>query len=219
MADTAAAPTPSLASLPTTRRALLVAMKKRGQASAEDLAADLAITVSAVRQHLAGLVADGFVDHRAERGRPGRPRHRYHLTDAGESLFPRRYGDLANELLTYVDDEDPELVERLFERRRLRRVAQARERLAPLDFPERVEELARILDEDGYLAEVERTDDGAWRIVEHNCAILSVALRYGTACGTELSFLREVLPDATVERVAHMVAGSHHCAYEVRPRR
>lgn len=218
MADVAPAPTPSLGSLPTTRRALLVALKKRGEASAEDLALELAITVSAVRQHLAGLVGDGLVAHRAERGRPGRPRHRYHLTEAGESLFPRRYGDLANELLAYVEDEDPELVERVFERRRVRRVEQARERLAGLGFGPRVEELARILDEDGYLAQVERTDDGAWRIVEHNCAILSVALRYGTACGTELSFLREVLPDATVDRVAHMVAGSHHCAYEVRPR-
>jgi DeoR family suf operon transcriptional repressor len=218
VADAAPAPTPSLASLPTTRRALLVALKKRGEASAEDLAAQLAITVSAVRQHLAGLVGDGLVAHRAERGRPGRPRHRYHLTEAGESLFPRRYGDLANELLTYVEDEDPELVERVFERRRVRRVEQARERLAGLGFGEQVEELARILDEDGYLAHVERTADGAWRIVEYNCAILSVALRYGTACGTELSFLREVLPGATVERVAHMVAGSHHCAYEVRPR-
>jgi predicted ArsR family transcriptional regulator len=56
------------------------------------------------------------------------------------------------------------------------------------------------------------------RIVEHNCAILAVALRYGTACGTELSFIREVLAPADVERVAHMMAGSHTCAYEVRPR-
>lgn len=218
MAEPAAAPTPSLASLPTTRRALLVALKKRGEASAEDLAADLAITVSAVRQHLTGLLADGLVAHRAERGRPGRPRHRYHLTDAGESLFPRRYGDLTTELLGYAEDEDPELVERLFERRRTRRVEGAKARLDGLPFAEQVDELARVLDEDGYLAEVERTDDGAWRIVEHNCAILSVALRYGTACGSELSFLREVLPGATVERVAHMVAGSHHCAYEIRPR-
>lgn len=213
----ATAPTPSLAGLPTTRRALLVTMKKRGEVSAEDLAADLGITVSAVRQHLAGLVGDGFVAHRAERGRPGRPRHRYHLTEAGETLFPRSYGDLTTELLAYAEDEDPELVARLFERRRRRRVEQASSRLAGRDFGERVHELARVLDEDGYLADVERTDDGAWRIVEHNCAILQVALRYGTACGTELAFLREVLPDATVERVAHMVAGAHHCAYEIRP--
>ena len=38
------------------------------------------------------------------------------------------------------------------------------------------------------------------------------------ACGTELSFIREVLPDAEVERVKHLLDGSHVCAYEVRPR-
>ena len=53
-----------------------------------------------------------------------------------------------------------------------------------------MEELTRILDEDGYLADAERLDDGSWRIVEHNCAILGVAARYGQACSSELEFLR-----------------------------
>ena len=58
-----------------------------------------------------------------------------------------------------------------------------------------------------------------WRIVEHNCAIWAVALRYGQACTSELDFIRTVLPEADVERVAHMVAGARRCAYEVRARR
>ena len=74
-----------------------------------------------------------------------------------------------------------------------------------------------MLDEDGYLAEVVPQDDGAFRIVEHNCAILAVASQYGVACGTELEFIREVLPDARVERVAHLLSGGHVCAYEVSP--
>jgi len=44
-----------------------------------------------------------------------------------------------------------------------------------------------------------------------------VAQRYGLACSTELEFLQEALPDATVERVAHRIAGGHVCAYEIRP--
>jgi predicted ArsR family transcriptional regulator len=74
-----------------------------------------------------------------------------------------------------------------------------------------------VLDEDGYLAEAVALDDGSFRIVEHNCAILAVATKYGAACGTELEFIREVLPDARVERVAHLLAGGHVCAYEVLP--
>jgi DeoR family suf operon transcriptional repressor len=209
---------PALAGLPTTRRALLVTLKKRGEARADDLAEALGITVSAVRQHLTGHQADGWVEYTEVKNGPGRPRHVYKLTAAAETLFPKTYSELTNELLDYVDDEDHELLERVFERRRQARVDRVRARLDGLDFSDRVEELARALDDDGYLAEAMPQTDGTWRIVEHNCAILGVALRYGIACGSELEFLREVLPDASIDRVSHMIAGGHTCAYEIRPR-
>ena len=125
---------------------------------------------------------------------------------------------VGTELLEYLDAEEPQMVDRLFDKRRDRRSEAARARLAGKPFDDRVAELARILDEDGYLADVERGDDGVWRIVEHNCAILEVALRYGQACSSEIGFLREVMPDADIERVSHMAAGEHRCAYQVRPR-
>src|SRR5262249_55911329 len=107
-----AAPSPALASLPHTRRAILVALKERGEARADELAEALGITVSAVRQHLQTLTAAELVAHREQRGTPGRPKHAYHLSEAGEALFPRAYGALANELLDYLDAGD---VERLFD--------------------------------------------------------------------------------------------------------
>jgi predicted ArsR family transcriptional regulator len=108
----------------------------------------------------------------------------------------------------------------VFARRRDNRVAAAQARLEPKrSLGAKVAELTRILDEDGYLATHERVGTGVWRIVEHNCAIWAVAQRYGQACSSELDFIRTVLPDADVERVAHMVAGARHCAYEVRARR
>lgn len=209
---------PALAELPATRRALLVALRKRGEARAEELAEQLDITVSAVRQHLQGLAAADLVAHREERPGPGRPRHVYRLAPAADALFPRSYGELTVELLDYIGDEDPELVKRAFERRRRARVERVRERLEGLTFGARVEEVARVLDEDGYLADCEELPDGSFQIREHNCAILAVARRYGHACGTEIAFLREVLPEAEVTRVAHILSGSHACVYEVRPR-
>lgn len=210
---------PALAELPPTRRALLIALRKRGEARAEELAAQLDVTVSAVRQHLQSLAAADLVAHREERAGPGRPRHVYRLGAAAEALFPRSYGELTVELLDYVADEDPELVARAFERRRRARVERVRERLEGLDFDARVAEVARVLDEDGYLADAEPLPDGAgWRIHEHNCAILAVAQRYGHACGAEIAFLREVLPDADVTRISHVLTGATACAYDVRPR-
>jgi len=211
-ATTATTATPS-----TTRRAILLTIKKQGEARAEDLAGTLGITPSAVRQHLSGLLGEGLVAVREQRGGAGRPKFFYSTTAAAEPLFPKRYGGLTNELLDYLDDTEPELVNHLFDRRRQRRVESATVRLAGKGFEDRVDELARILDEDGYLADVER-GEGLWWIVEHNCAILEVALRYGQACSSEIGFLREVMPDADIERVSHMAAGEHRCAYQIHQR-
>lgn len=199
------------------REALLLALKKAGEARAEDLAAALGVTASAVRQQLDALQAEGLVTHREERGARGRPKYHYRLTRDAEGYFPKSYGDLTNELLGYVTDAQPELVDAIFERRRRRRAAQARTRLEGKPFPEQVAELARILDEDGYLAEFEALPDGTFRVTEHNCAVLDVAERYGEACASEISFLRDVLPEASVERVSHMIAGAHSCAYVITP--
>ena len=209
--------TGTLDTLAPTRRALLETLKRQGEARADELAEKLGITVSAVRQHLSALQADGLVLHREVRAGPGRPHHDYRLSDRGDELFPRRYASIVTDLLVEAEAEDPALIERMFARRRDRRIERAKERLEGKPFAERVAELTRVLDEDGYLAEVVPQDDGSFRIVEHNCAILAVATKYGAACGTELEFIREVLPDARVERVAHLLAGGHVCAYEVTP--
>ena len=196
---------------------LITALKHAGAATADELAASLGVTVSAVRQQLDGLAADGLVAWRPQARGRGRPTHLYLLTRAAEPLFPKAYGGLTTELLGYVADADPNLVDDIFDRRRQRRLEGAQARLATVgdDVAARVAELARILDDDGYLASWEAMPDGSYRIGEHNCAVLDVAERYGQACSSEISFLRQALPDARIERVSHMIAGAHSCAYRV----
>lgn len=203
---------------PSTRRAILLAVKTRGEADVEQIAEAVRVTASAARQHLSTLERSGLVAHAAAPQTLGRPRHVYRLTEQASALFPQGYGELATELLAYVEEEDPELVERAFERRRARRVERARARLDGRSFEERVAVVAAMLDEEGFLADFERLDDGTFRIAEHNCAIIDVARRVDHACSSELAFMREALPDAEIDRVAHMVAGAHICAYEIRRR-
>ena len=209
--------TDALNSLPETRRRILEQIKRGGNTTADAIAAELGVTLSGARQTLTALEREGLLAHAAERGGPGRPRHVYSLTAAGDALFPRAYVELTNELLEYVEDEDPVLLERIFTRRAERRLQRARERTVGLSFPERVQAVANILDEDGYLADFSRRDDGAFIITEHNCAVLGVALRYGHACSSELDFLRAALPEAEVTRIAHRIQGGHVCAYLVLP--
>jgi DeoR family transcriptional regulator, suf operon transcriptional repressor len=209
-----------LDTLPTTRRAILNLIKRQGPLTANEVARQLSLTPAAIRLQLVNLEEDGLLVRSElinDAGRRGRPAHHYALTAAAEALYPKRYGDLTTELLGYLGGPDGEQVDELFERRRRRRVDGARPRLAHLPFDEQVAALTAILDEDGYLADVTRQDDGSWLITEHNCAILTVAHGFSQACSSELSFIRDALPGANVERVAHLMDGAHVCAYRIAP--
>jgi DeoR family transcriptional regulator, suf operon transcriptional repressor len=217
-----------LATLPTTRRAILNLLKRQGPLAARDLADQLGLTPAAIRLQLVHLEEDGLLqrsdaDADAETetatdpARRGRPTHRYTLSPAAEALFPKRYGDLTTELLGYLGGPDGKEVDALFEQRRRRRVEGARPRMVNRTFTEQVAALTAILDEDGYLADAEEQADGSWLITEHNCAILTVAHGFSQACSSELSFIRDAMPGATVERVAHLLSGGHVCAYRITP--
>jgi DeoR family transcriptional regulator, suf operon transcriptional repressor len=214
-------PTPARTAplLPEGRRNVLYAVRRRGEATAEQVAERLDMTVSGARQHLTALVEAGLAET-AEgppaSGKPGRRALVYSVTPQGDALFPKAYGELTNELLGYLADEEPETVDRLFARRREARISGAQERLAgKATLREQVAELTQILDEDGYLASWEEAGEGEFLIVEHNCAIWAVASRYGQACASELAFIQTVLPGATVERTQHMIEGARRCAYRV----
>ena len=209
-------------SLPAGRRAVLYALRRRGEATAEQVADQLGMTVSGARQHLTALTRAGLVDSAelpSTELKRGRRALAYSATAAADSYFPKAYGELTNELLGYVADSDPELLEDVFAKRRQHRIEHAQARLAgKRTLGTKVAELTRILDEDGYLATYEKVGPGVYRVIEHNCAIWAVAQRYGQACTSELDFIRASLPDAEIERVQHMVAGARHCAYEIRAR-
>src|SRR4051812_22091782 len=108
----------SLRQLPPGRRSVVMAVKRRGEAAVDELATDLGVTPSAVRQHLAALADAGLVEHEAVADGPGRPRHLHRLSPAAQALFPRAYSELTTELLSCLAEEDPDLLERAFERRR-----------------------------------------------------------------------------------------------------
>jgi DeoR family transcriptional regulator, suf operon transcriptional repressor len=209
--------------IPLGRRAVLYAVRRIGDATVEDVAADLAITASGARQHLTSLAAHGLVEaveQRVDPPRRGRPRLAYHVSELGDLLFPKAYGALTNELLGYVAESSEGAVDRLFERRRDHRISQATERLAQhRSLGGKVAELTAILDEDGYLASCEQISRDHFVVVEHNCAIAAVACSYRQACSSELEFIRAVLPEADVKRVSHIASGDRHCAYDVRRRR
>ena len=205
-------------SLSVTQQRVMVAVKRHGEATADELATTLEITPSAVRQHLSAMRAAGLVEARQVRGQhgqQGRPADRFRATAGTEPRFETPSGDVSIELLGDVAAEDPDLLDRVFEQRRRRQVAEARTQLADKPIDEQVGLITQLLDAQGFLADHEQVGDGHFRINLHNCPIWSVARRFRQACNAELELLRDLLPDATVQRLTHKTSGAHTCAYDI----
>ena len=84
---------------PSTRDRILPLLRLQGPLTAQELAPELGICVSAVRQHAALLERDGLIVSRQRKSRVGRPGKEYALTDASEDEFPKVYKQVALQIL------------------------------------------------------------------------------------------------------------------------
>jgi len=201
----------------------IVERLKRADAKVSDLARALEMTEAGVRQHLDALAEHGLVAARPgpTEGR-GRPPTVWALTDLAQDLFPDRHDDLTVELITAVRTAlgDQGLARVIDARGEVQRAAY--ERAVPKRGPlrARVEALARIRTQEGYVAEVVDDTDGAGvLLIEHHCPICTAAAACPGLCGSELALFREVLgPKVSVERTQHIVSGDRRCAYRIEPR-
>ncbi len=206
----------------STRRKILLLLRKRPGVTVTELAAELQLTGMGVRRHLDALQSEGLVEVTAcDRKGVGRPAAGWRLSAAGLELFPRRYDRVALEVLEDVADHaGHDAVDAVFARRTDKLVAEYEDELGDTEgLPERVAGLARIRDDAGYLAEWSTDGDGDLLLTENNCAVHRVAERYPVVCAQELALLRRVLgPDVEVTREAHTMAGDAVCRYRIRPR-
>ena len=202
--------------LQPTRREILIALKKSGGLTAEQLSNLLGITPMGVRRHLITLERDGLVTYKTVQRGVGRPTYVYHLTDLADELFPKSYAELTQELLKILEEsEGAGKVEALFAKRAERLAAAYRPRLEGKDLAEQVAELARLQSEAGYLAEWEKIDENTFILKEHNCTIARVASHYPQACTFELTLFQNLL-DGEVTREKHITSGDEGCFYVIR---
>ena len=203
---------------PTKRQ--IVERLKRADAKVSDLARTLEMSEAGVRQHLDALAEHGLVVSRTgpAEGR-GRPPTVWALTDLAQDLFPDRHDDLTVELITAVRHALGEqgLARVIDARGEVQRAAYARAVPKRGSLRARVEALARVRTEEGYVAEVVDDPEGAGvLLVEHHCPICTAATACPGLCGSELALFRKVLgPRVSVERTQHIVAGDRRCTYRI----
>ncbi|MFN4011557.1 MAG: helix-turn-helix transcriptional regulator [Pannonibacter sp.] len=203
-----------------TRTRLLNALKGSGPQTAADLAATLAVTPVAIRQHLDGLAGEGLVDFEDQKGSVGRPRRVWALTAAGHARFPDNHATLVAGLLGGLRQiYGEEGLDRLIALREQEAEAVYGAELdnAP-DVATRLERLAALRSREGYMAEVEEDGTGGWLFIENHCSICAAATACQGFCRSELALFQKVLgPGTVIDRCEHLLSGDRRCVYRVTP--
>src|SRR5205814_5687049 len=79
----------------TSDRPLLDLIRRRGPLPVAEMARELKVTATAIRNRLSRLVESGLVERTAEHGGRGRPRHLYQAGVEAHKRLGQNYADLA----------------------------------------------------------------------------------------------------------------------------
>ena len=202
-----------------TKKRVLLLLKRGGSASLADLAGALRISKMATLKHMNGLEAKGLVERFFPPGGRGRPRVFFKLTTRARSLFPAAYAHMTETALKFIEKRlGRKAVEDMLKQRAQEVYERHRGDLeSGGDLRGRVERLAEIRDEDGYMAELASARKNTFELLEHNCPVFAVADKYWEACAVERDLFQKLLR-ADVETSHRVVAGDPVCRFLIRAR-
>jgi len=198
----------------STRMEVLELLRRKGHASAETIASDLGVTPNAVRQHLTNLERDGFVVSQPERRARGRPSLLFSLTERADSVFPKRYGQLATMVLQEVQEMGGEdALDEIFARVAARHAHAIERDLDGLDFDRKLKRVVAWIGRAGTLAEQTETDEGV-KITIHNCPFRNTALKFPQVCAITPHLITQLL-GAPVSQADSIHRRDPYCSFVV----
>lgn len=229
MFENPAPATASLVSLLGDQRAAIVQQLRRdGEATVGTLAVHLGVSDVATRRHLGVLEDEQLVTSRDVPDGPGRPARHYRLTERAERLFPQRAGDVADELLRFIEDTQGREGLRAYLAWRLERQCAELEDLVTADsLEERLAQLADALSDAGFDARVERVSERSepveagdrFLLRQEHCAIYDVAREHPEMCAWEAASFSQVLGrDVRLSRQQTRTDGASACVCCITPR-
>lgn len=203
------------------KKKVLYYLKVMQQARLQELAKSMKISKMAVHKHLAQLQKRGLVESIEIRDGVGRPKMQYRLTSKSKTIFPKSYGALAVCALDFIEKNmGKEGVEKVLRERQVELFDKYYERLKKLNFDQKVRELAKIRDEEGYIAESkkEKRRNGLHTLLEYNCPILEIAENHWEACSTETELFEKLL-GAKIETTHRAAKGDTVCKFIIKEKK
>jgi len=198
----------------STRLEVLELLRRRGRSSAETIANDLGVTPNAVRQHLTNLERDGLVVSQPERAGRGRPSLLFALTERADSVFPKRYGQLATMVLQEVQEMGgPDALDEVFARVAARHASAIERDLEGLTFDEKMRRVVAWIGRAGTLAEQSETSEGL-KITIHNCPFRNTALKFPQVCSITPQLISR-LTGAPISQAESIHRHDPYCSFVV----
>ena len=198
----------------STRMEVLELLRLKGRCSAETIATDLGITPNAIRQHLTNLERDGLVISHPEKSGRGRPALMFELTERADSVFPKRYGQLATMVLQEVQEMGgPHALDEVFARVAQRHASAIEKDLEGLEFDAKMQRVVAWIGRAGTLAEQTPTAEGM-KVTIHNCPFRNTALKFPQVC-TITPQLISRLTGAAVSQAESIHRHDPYCSFVV----
>jgi predicted ArsR family transcriptional regulator len=201
----------------TTRGKIVSELRRRGSASAVDLARSFGLSPNAVRQQLMVLERDGLVAETSVRRGPTKPTYEFSLTPDAEQLFPHGYDKMLNAVLRELREQFGNIaVERVFDGLSKRAIERARLEITADGPEQRVAQLTEMLRRSGVVAEYSLIE-GGFALHEHNCPYSNTAKENPEVCQVIHHVIDETLggEHAQTESLAH---GGKECRFELHPK-
>ena len=202
-----------------THHKIIELLKIQGALTAKVLASELGLTTMGIRQHMLALEDSGEVIFKDEKAPRGRPTRYWSLTEKTNSHFADRHNELTVQLIDSViavfgDDG----LEKLIANREESSMRAYRLALADrYGAKEKLETLAKLRSDEGYMAAVMQEGEFFW-LLENHCPICAAATKCQKFCRSELHLFQSLLEEvAVVTREEHIVEGARRCAYKVMP--
>ncbi|NJN75155.1 MAG: iron-sulfur cluster biosynthesis transcriptional regulator SufR [Synechococcaceae cyanobacterium RL_1_2] len=198
----------------STKESILHYLLKQGQATTQELAEYLQVSVQAIRRHLRDLENEQLVDHQKHTQGMGRPNYLYGLSDRGKNYFPHDYEGFSVSLLnTLVETVGEEQAGNVLVKQWHKKAQQYQQRLGTTNLGDKLKKLVQIRQQEGYMAELNSLEPGKYVLVEHHCAIEEVAHSFPAICDHELEMFALIFSECKVERTHWLKDGEQRCGY------
>ncbi len=200
------------------RAELLECIKVQGEATIDGLAERLGHSKTNIRQHLITLERQSLIVRDYRRAGRGRPQVVYRLSESGAGIFPSQDPKLLRSLLQFLlKNGQEDLVEQFFQDFWSQRWKTFESRLAQErddHLKTRLKVLKELLEEEGFMPEVEYTSPDKFTIRECNCPFSEAVKATTLPCKLEARFLRKAT-GAGPTRVSYIPNGEAACSYRV----